>query len=405
MVERQATLGPSTNGDVDVALIAKPGGTFTGVGRYVQMLSEHLESLQIKTKWVSPTVPPMIGVASTLFALGGMDLHAFLTNYPVWAEMPQAKLYHVSSQNLASLLMIRRPAAPVIVTVHDIIPYILRNDEELSVYRGRADRFFDALAMRGLKRADHLVADSEFTKRTLIEQLKIDSKRISVVYLGIDHQRFQPLEVHPSIYERYGLQPDRRYLIFVGSEDPRKNLKTLLHAFADVNRTHSDVELIKVGRAHFESERRTLLKLSEHLGIRDRVHFLDDVPGEDFPLLYNLASTCVMPSLYEGFGFPVLEAMACGTPVVCAQAASLPELADDAAMMFDPFCDDHRRLVARIEQVLDNQDLRSSLISRGLRQAATFTWHRTGNMMTDVYRLVQEVPHQEPNRIQGESAQ
>jgi glycosyltransferase involved in cell wall biosynthesis len=369
----------------DVALIAKPGGAHTGVGRYVHMLLENLAPLNVNAIRVEPSLPPLTRAIARPLVSTGIDLRSFLTNYPIWAQYPEASVYHLSSQNLASMLIVRRPAGPIVVTVHDIIPYILRDDAEYGAYQGRADRAFDHLAMRGLSRADHLVADSAFTKRTLIEHLNIPSERISVVHLGIDHDRFQNRDPDPTIRDRYGLKHNRRYIMFVGSEDPRKNLRSLIRALAEVRKSHNEVELIKVGRAHFDSERSALLSLAADLGVMRYVHFLDDVPEDDLPALYNLASMCAMPSMYEGFGFPVLEAMACGTPVVCANASSLPELAGEAAVMFDPANGDYQELACSIERVLKDDALRQTMVSHGYVQAKRFTWTSTASQMVERY--------------------
>jgi glycosyltransferase involved in cell wall biosynthesis len=357
------------------ALIAKPGGAHTGVGRYVQMLHQGLSAQGAVVERIAPTVPPLPNIAYNAIRKLGPDLRSFFLNYPLAAKYPTADVYHLTSQNLASLVLFRRPPGRLIVTVHDIIPFMVRHNPQLSSYRSAADRLFDRLAMAGLKRADGLIADSEATRRSLIELLGIAPEKIAVVHLGIDHSRFRPLAVPDSLLKRYELPPDRRYLIYVGSEDPRKNLPTLLTALATIRREAPDVALIKVGRAHFEHERRRLLDLAAELKIHTALHFLDDVQEDDLPLLYNLAAVCVMPSRYEGFGFPVLEAMACGTPVVCARASSLPEIAGNAAILFDP--NDPNALAQAVIELLRDEPTRQRLIAEGYRQAAKFTWQHT----------------------------
>ncbi|PDV99082.1 glycosyltransferase family 4 protein [Candidatus Chloroploca asiatica] len=367
-----------------IALIAKPGGPQTGVGRYVQMLQHGLEAEGLRVSRVAPIAPPLPSMVYFALRRLGADVRTFLMNYPVWADYPSADVYHLTSQNLATLLLFRRPPGRVIVTVHDIIPYMLRNNPQLSTYRTFADRLFDWLAMRGLHRADHLVADSHYTKQTLIEHLGLAPERISVVHLGIDHERFQPRVVTEELRIHYGLPSGQRYLIYVGSEDPRKNLGTLLQALSIVRRQHPEVELIKVGRAHFMAERQRLVTLAEELGISTAIHWLDEVPEEDLPALYSLADLCVMPSLYEGFGFPVLEAMACGTPVVAANAASLPELVGDAGVLIDPT--DVKGLADALGSVLDGALLREWVCLAGPKRAAMYTWERTVAETTALYQ-------------------
>lgn len=369
-----------------VALIAKPGGPNTGVGRYVHMLHKGLREAGVGAVRIAPSFPPLPNTGYSLLRRSGIDLRAFLMNYPIWANYPAADIYHVTSQNLASLLLFRRPKGKVIVTVHDIIPYLLRNDPELCSYHTFADRLFDRMAMAGLKRADRLVADSRHTKQCIVEHLGIAQEKIDVIYLGIDHERFRSLPVPLSLYEWYGLPEDRRYLIYVGSEDPRKNLDTLLHAFARVHCEMPDVELIKVGPAHFARERRRLIDLAVEAGICSAIHFLDDVPEHDLPLLYNLADVCVMPSLYEGFGFPVLEAMACGTTVIAASVASLPELISNAGLNFQPGPHASDALAATLLRVLSDDALRRDLATKGRLRSTAFGWAVTVQQMLHLYR-------------------
>lgn len=377
---------------MQIVLIAKPGDTNTGVGRYVDMLHGGLRQAGVTALRVAPTLPPIPQAGYTALRRLCVDLRAFLGNYPVWVNSPAADVQHLTSQNLASLLLFRRSKGKVVVTVHDIIPHMLRHHPHLSPLRTTADRLFNRMAMIGLKRADLLIADSRYTQQCIVEHLGIPPANIEVVYLGIDHERFRPLPVPTTIRERYGLPARRCYLIYVGSEDPRKNLATLVHALAKVRRERDDVELIKVGRAHFEAERQRLIDLATQLGVRPAIHFLDDVPETDLAPLYNLAHVCIMPSLYEGFGFPALEAMACGTPVVCADAASLPELVGAAGMLFEHGPDSVDALAAAIQRILATPNLAATLRERGIARAARFNWTACARQVISAYAAVVKVP-------------
>ncbi|NTV62679.1 MAG: glycosyltransferase family 4 protein [Oscillochloris sp.] len=360
-----------------IALIAKPGHSSTGVGRYAAMLHAGLKRLGILVTRLAPSLPPLPVAVYDGLRHFGIDLRTFLLNYAVWASYPPADVYHLTSQNLAGVLLFRRPPGRVVVTVHDIIPHMLRDDPRLSPLRGRADRLFNQLAMAGLQRADQLIADSEYTRRCLVAHLGLPASRIDVSYLGVDHTHFRPGVGDPAVLRaRYGLADGRRYLIYVGSEDPRKNLPTLLRALAQAQVAHPDLALIKVGRAHFLSERQHVCDLTHNLGLAGSVHFLDDVPEVDLPGLYGLAVACVMPSLYEGFGFPVLEAMACGTPTICADAASLPELAGDVGLLVPLSGDQAANFAAAIRHLLDRPRLCAQLADRGMTHAAAFRWDR-----------------------------
>ena len=370
-----------------VALIAEErSGPQTGIGRYVQMLDAGLGNAGVDVVRAGPTIPQLPDFSYRIFRLFGRDLDAFLMNYhQIWSRYPEADVYHLASQTLAAGLLIRRPSSRVVVTVHDIFPYMLRRDPELrSPYR--TDQLFHWLAMVGLRRADHVLAVSDYTKRCLVEILRLPPENITVVYHGIDHDRFRPLSTIAVIHERYRLPPGRHYLIYVGSEDPRKNLMTLVRALAKVRNDLPNVELIKVGRSHYERERQRLIALAIELGVRNAIHFLDDVPENDLPLLYNLADLYVTPSLYEGFGFPVVEAMACGTPVVCAKAASLPEIVGNAGVQILP-CD-VPTLAGTLVALLRDRERRLALRRSGQKQAAGFTWSETIRRTTAAYAAV-----------------
>ena len=358
-----------------ISLLAKPEATHTGIGRYAEMLAQGLPALGGVVTRHAPILPPLPGAAYRGLRGLGLDLAAFLTTYPLWARWPPAEIHHLASQNLAAALWLRRPRGRVVVTVHDIIPFLVRDQPALSSYRTAADRAFDRLALGGLRRAAALICVSHYTRQSLVDQLGLDPARLTVVYLGIDHQHFRPQPPDDAIYERYDLQPGRPYVIYVGSEDPRKNLPALLQALALLRETLPAAELLKVGRAHSAPERARLQSLASDLGIAGAIRWLDDVPEADLPPLYSLAAACVLPSWYEGFGFPVLEAMACGTPVIAAATSSLVEIVGSAGLTFDPHAP--AELAAQLAAILAAPEQAAELRARGLAHAASFTWERT----------------------------
>jgi glycosyltransferase involved in cell wall biosynthesis len=382
------TEGPSagTGSTGRVALLAEPWNERTGIGRYVDRLQAGLREAGVDVVRTTPTPPRLPSFVYRAFRLVGRDLRAFLTNYPLRSAYPPADTYHLISQTLASLLLVGRPKGQVVVTVHDIFPYMLRSDPELrSPYAG--DHLYHRLAMAGLKRADHLIAVSEYTKRCLIEHLAVPEKNITVVHSGIDHARFRPLRDASGIRARYGLSEERRYLLYVGTEDPRKNLVALVRALREVRRDLPDVELVKVGFAHFERGRRRLLETAEQLEIRSAIHLLEDVPEEDLPSLYATADLYVTPSPFEGFGLTVLEAMACGTPVVCADAGALPEIVGAAAVRVPP--QSAGALAEAIGSLLESPERRRSLRKAGFDQAAGFRWAATARGTAAIYADLQ----------------
>jgi glycosyltransferase involved in cell wall biosynthesis len=363
--------GPSAFGDCRVALICDWNGPYTGIGRYWRMVHELLCEAGLDAVQVTPLLPHLPDAAHQFLGLLGRDSRAFFTNYPLWCRYPEADIYHLAQQALASLLLVRRPRGKVIVTVHDIFPHLLRSDPWFK------------LATLGLKRADHLIAISHYTKRSLVDELGISPERITVVHHGIDHQRFRPMRTRDSIRVSYRLPEGRRFLIYVGTENTRKDLGTLVRALAQVRREAPEVALLKVGRAHDDEERQSLVELAARLGVLEAIHFLEDVSEEDLPQLYNLAELYVTPSPYEGFGFPLLEAMACGTPVVYANAGSLPEIAGDAGVAVAPTNPDS--LAEGVLSVLRQRDKQSALRAAGRKRAAGFTWAASTETMLAAY--------------------
>lgn len=168
-----------------IALIAKPGYEDTGVGRYTSQLGATLEALGHEVVVVHPTVPLPGMVVRAVRRLLGWDLDAFFNNYPVWARYPRADVYHLTSQNLATLLLLRRPPGPTVVTVHDIIPWLVRDDPDLRLYDHRPAEWFDRLALAGLRRAGALVADSASTRDSLYGAA-VAAAPATVVALGVE---------------------------------------------------------------------------------------------------------------------------------------------------------------------------------------------------------------------------
>lgn len=150
-----------------IALIAKPGHEDSGVGRYTTQLRAALESLGHEIVMVYPVVPLPRFVVTGVKRYLGWDLTEFFYNYPIWIRYPKADIYHITSQNLATLMLIRRPPGKTVITVHDIIPWLVRDDPELRTYEHKLAEWFDGLSLMGLKRVDALIADSQFSNASL----------------------------------------------------------------------------------------------------------------------------------------------------------------------------------------------------------------------------------------------
>ena len=203
--------------------------------------------------------------------------------------------------------------------------------------------------------------------------------------LGLDLE-FRPTgqpEADDAVLRRLGLA--RGYVLFVGTFEPRKNVGGLLRAYAQWREKEPAAPpLVLVGRAGWLFDE-TLAEITR-LGLEPQVRRLEELPAADLPSVYRGAAMLALPSHYEGFGFPVLEAMGCGTPVICADRASLPEIARDAAVLVDP--DDDGALATALARVHGDSELRATLVARGRARAATFTWAATAQATLELYRQV-----------------
>jgi len=274
---------------------------------------------------------------------------------------------------------------PYIITVHDLIRYFDLKGYGPFIHRPNLrDRLYLSLDYKGVKRATRIIAVSQYTKRDLMHHLGIPEEQISVVYEGVDDSLFRP-SPYPAGF-------DQPYILFIGSEQPRKNLPTLLRAFAKLKeeRQFNDLKLVKVGKAGgAEADfRGRTMEVINSLHLAEEVIFTGFVPEEELPGYYSGAGCFVLPSVYEGFGLPVMEAMACGCPVIISNRSSLPEIAGGAAIEVDP-CD-VEGLAAALRGVLTDQALRKNLIDAGRQQAARFSWRKAAEQTLKVYREVEE---------------
>jgi glycosyltransferase involved in cell wall biosynthesis len=262
---------------------------------------------------------------------------------------------------------------PIVVTIHDLIPMLLPE------YRGDIRvRLYTSLVAAAASQADMILADSQASKRDILAKLNVPAERVRVVYLA-PAPHFRPAESWDQIVaikNKYNLPEN--FVLYLGGYDVRKNVSALLHAFTWVSSTLKDAYPLVLAGQLPEDDTPFFpdpLKIARELGIEKYIITPGWIPEEDKPLLYAAATVFVFPSRYEGFGLPVLEAMACGTPVVTTNAASIPELAGPAAFQLDP--DDTKHIAAPILRLCTEEDSNDELIARGFEQVEKFTWEKT----------------------------
>jgi glycosyltransferase involved in cell wall biosynthesis len=267
--------------------------------------------------------------------------------------------------------------ATSVLTVYDV-----RFARFPATYRPARLLFLRWAVPQSLRRARRIIAISEFTKREIVEIFRVSPDKIAVTPLAVSprfHSVAAPEQV-AVIRRKYGLHAP--FVLCVGTIEPRKNLERTVEAFGRLRRRGTDHILVLAGAPYFGMRR--LAATIARLRLEGAVRVIGHVPDDEMVALYRTADVFVYPSLYEGFGIPVLEAMTCGTPVVASNVTSIPEIAGDAALLFDPR--DADALASAMESVLSSAEMAARLRAAGRERAACFTWTETARRTMDVYR-------------------
>lgn len=376
---------------IDYTAAVRQGG---GIGRYTRNLIRALADLDDRNRY-------------TLFVAGGWrdgdGLGAWPANFRVRSVPLSDRWMHILWQRLRLPVPVQAITGPLdlfhspdfvlpptgrrptILTIHDL--------SFLRVPQFFVPGFRDYLkgaVSRSIGRARRILADSESTRRDLVELMAVDSERVSVLYPGVE-DRFRPVrddKVLGRVRTRYGLPG--RFVLGLSTLQPRKNFDGLIKAFRHLlaaqgdGAEFADLHLVIGGGKGWMYE--DMLSLVARYGLEKKVHFPGYVDDRDLPALYSLATVFAFPSWYEGFGIPVLEAMACGTPVVAADNSSLPEVVGDAGLMVD--AGDVEGLAGALAQLLTDGSLRAQLAPAGKAQARRFRWDAAAQQLLDVYKLL-----------------
>lgn len=236
-----------------------------------------------------------------------------------------------------------------------------------------------------VKKADHIITGSNFTKQEIIDYMQIPEDKISVIYHGVDPELYKPYPQNELQETKAKFSLPQNFLLFVGSIEPRKNLLTLLKAYNLLVKEEKDkLPLILVGFKGWENQE-IMQEIEKN---RDYIRYLGYVTDNQLAHIYNLATMFVYPSLYEGFGLPPLEAMACGTPVIVSNVASLPEVCGDAALYVEPT--DSSDIKNKILAIAKDENLREELSQKSKAQAALFSWDKSASEHFEVIKKVEE---------------
>jgi glycosyltransferase involved in cell wall biosynthesis len=265
----------------------------------------------------------------------------------------------------AGAMPLGRIDCPSVITIHDLAIY-----RDPSWFPGRQPLSTRLVVPRSVLRADVVIAVSENTARDIVDIFRLDRARIQVVPHGVS-PKMRPMSTEELADARSRLNLPERFVLFVGTVEPRKNLPTLLEAWATM-RDRPDLVIVGSWGWLYEPVQEMISRLGP------RVQHLDSVDPADLPAIYNLARVLAHPAWYEGFGLPPLEAMACGTPVVVSDRASLPEVVGDAALIVP--ADQPQAWRKELERVLDDTQLAADLRHRGILRAAQFSWARSARL-------------------------
>jgi glycosyltransferase involved in cell wall biosynthesis len=355
----------------------------TGVGHYTDALAEWLARTHHDHQYelVSPfdftfpnghTPPPNLHKRFT--PVQRLFRKWWLVGLPTLLRISPFDLFHGTNYCVPVFA-----PCPTVVTIHDLSLYAqAETHERKNVQRGK--RRIPVMA----RRADMIIAPSEATKREIIQYLRIPAERIRVVYEAA-REKMKPLlaaDCAP-VLQKYGIEPP--YLLYTGTIEPRKNLLKLIRAYNELLHAteHRPHLVLCGGRGWLDEE---VFELVAQLKLQPQVKFTGYVPDEDLPALYSACELFVYPSLYEGFGLPPLEAMACGAAVVASNTSSLPEVIGEAGRLVDP--QDANALAQTISHLLDDPVQLAHYRRAGLHRAHLFSWERAAHETQAVYDQV-----------------
>lgn len=363
-------------------------GYHSGVGRYTYQLLSALIDRHDEQRYALLANKPVTGPLPT----GVIDrTNRSVVNRTWWMQFTAPRIIGQLQPELCHFTNVVAPLkapCPIVVTIHDAA--ILMNPHWQPLKSLLAVRAFLPSVAR---RADAIIAVSHSARRDLVSYLHLPPDKVHVVYEAAASQ-YRPIQNAVEldrVCRKYRLQEP--FALYVGTIEPRKNLDRLVQAFGQVRSANRQLQLILVGQLGWKY--RKVLKQIEDLGLQDRVRCLGYVPDEDLPAIYSLANFSVYPSLYEGFGLPIIESMACGTPVITSNQSSMAELGAGAALLIDPL--QINSIADGFSRLLNDTTLQSELRVAGLQRAAQYSWSRAAAETLKVYKSIKQ-------RVPGTSA-
>jgi glycosyltransferase involved in cell wall biosynthesis len=301
--------------------------------------------------------------------------HRLKLPLPIEVFTGKHTLFHATDFVLPPTL----PNTKTILTVHDLTFVRVPNAASPNL-----KKYLDFVVPKSIQRANHIIADSQATKDDIIQIYDCPPDKIDVVLSGVD-ERFKPTTNHTNLRDKYKIGT-RPFILSVGTVQPRKNYSRVIQALALLRSQGYEIDyVIAGGKGWLQEEMYQTINTTK---MTDYVHLIGFADDEDLPALYS-ESVCVLtPSLYEGFGLPVLEALACGVPVITSNISSLPEVAGTVGILVNP--NNTEDITSQLKRVLDDTALRQDLSLRGIKHAKNFTWQNSAMQLKNVYKKVLE---------------
>ncbi|MBI2251643.1 MAG: glycosyltransferase family 4 protein [Armatimonadetes bacterium] len=285
---------------------------------------------------------------------------------------------YFSDQQLALLLNFIKTPKKIFVMTYDIFPSIKYYSNKLSLI----DKMRYQLVIKALKKADYLITISEMMKQELIRELGFNEEKIHIVYLGVDHSLYKPIENTKELRKKLSLPEKDNIVLCVSSEEPRKNIETLIKAFKELKNKLPNCKLIKIGKSAWRGAREKLLKLISELNLTNDIIFKEGIPEEEMPYFYSISDVFINIPLFEGgWANPVIEAMACGCPVIASMPA-LEELVNDYGILVNPV--DYKLIADNIYNILIDQKKSKLLSEKSKKRAEMFSWEKTAKGIVSI---------------------
>jgi len=356
----------------------------TGIGRYLNCLIKEILNIDKKNKYIillnnqinqkhplnNITSP---NVTKKTVMLKGPSLQQNLTISSIVRKY-KPDVYHHPHFDLPFLIHI-----PSVITVHDL-KYI-KHAEFFSKKQKIKSMYIKLMLQSAVKRASKVIAVSEHTKNDLIDLYRIQAEKIDVIYHG--YKKFNQNENEKGILNKSKIK--KPYILFVGERRPHKNIENLIYAFHKLTKKEcNDLQLVIVGKKYTHYKKPE--QLIDRLKLKDKIILTDSITDAELVQLYKNSELFILPSFYEGFGMPILEAMSFGVPVLGSNTTSIPEIISKAGLLFNPHNIDE--IKKNMEKVLKNRKIRNTLIEKGKKRVKEFSWDSAASQTLEVYRQV-----------------